>query len=254
VDVLHTCDSEFNVPCDHALEVCRELVRRQMGGRVRWYTYASVTPFPDELARTMREAGCVGINFGADSANAEMLRTYGRGHTKEDIAAALRLCRTYGITSMVDLLLGGPGETPATVSETIEFLKQASPDCAGAALGVRVYPGTRLADTVAAEGPLAANPNLRLREDPSLTALCRERGVTSDLLHPHFYISRELGDAPAELVSDIIGGDERFFEPVSEQSAENYNYNENLPLTAAIGDGARGAYWDILRKLKSSSS
>ncbi len=49
---------------------------------------------------------------------------------------------------------------------------------------------------------------------------------------------------------DLIGEDERFFKPMSEQSAANYNYNENQPLSEAIRKGARGAYWDILRRLR----
>jgi hypothetical protein len=58
----------------------------------------------------------------------------------------------------------------------------------------------------------------------------------------------------------LIAGDERFFEPAVEivpdagegPDASNYNYNENLPLTQAIANGARGAYWDILRRLRKS--
>jgi hypothetical protein len=80
-----------------------------------------------------------------------------------------------------------------------------------------------------------------------------------NLLKPTFYISSALGERPAELVRDLIAGDRRFFEPALEidsKTAEsddtaNYNYNENLLLTQAIGEGARGAYWDILRHLRS---
>jgi hypothetical protein len=57
----------------------------------------------------------------------------------------------------------------------------------------------------------------------------------------------------------LIAGDQRFFEPAVEVDpqndggdAANYNYNENLPLTQAIQQGARGAYWDILRKLRNA--
>ena len=251
VDVLHLCDSEFNIPYEHALAVCREFADRGLGRTVRWYTYASVVPFSDELAGAMREAGCVGINFGADSANAEMLATYGRKHRKEDIAAAVRLCRAHGIRVMIDLLLGGPGETQQTVRETIEFMKQTDPDCVGAALGVRLYPGTWLATQVAIEGPFSSNPNLR-RPDPSPSQdIDWDTGDVADLLLPPvFYISEELGGEPGQLVRDIIGGDERFFEPVAEQGVENYNYNENLPLVEAIRNGARGAYWDILRRMR----
>jgi len=41
-------------------------------------------------------------------------------------------------------------------------------------------------------------------------------GAGADLLAPAFYTTRQLGERPAELVRDIIGGDERFFAPVAE--------------------------------------
>jgi len=254
IDVLHLCDSEFNIPPDHALAVCRELIRRGLGDRVRWYTYASIIPFADELARAMREAGCIGINFGADSANAQMLSAYGRSHRKPDIAAAVRLCRQHGIRVMLDLLLGGPGETEATVGETIAFMKEIGPDCVGSALGVRVYPGTALARQVMAEGALSRNPNLR-RAGASASEHDHTADATAALLQPTFYISEALGENPAGLVKEIIAGDQRFFEPTEEQGMpENYNYNQNLLLIEAIKNGARGAYWDILQQMRNSAS
>ena len=50
IDHVHTCDSEFNIPADHALAVCREIVRRGLGGRLRWYAYCAPLPFTAELA------------------------------------------------------------------------------------------------------------------------------------------------------------------------------------------------------------
>lgn len=247
IDTLHLCDSEFNRPMSHALSVCREMAARRLGEKVRWYAYASITPFSAELAEAMRRAGCAGINFGADSSNEKMLRSYGRSHRKEDIASVVSLCRANGITVMLDLLFGGPGETAGTVRETIEFMKGISPDCVGAALGVRVYPGTEFARRVAAEIERGGDSSLRRLRDPELDEL----GVADgDLLRPAFYISRELGEQPARLVCDIIGGDKRFFEPMDEQATANYNYNDNQPLVDAIRNGARGAYWDILRKMR----
>jgi radical SAM superfamily enzyme YgiQ (UPF0313 family) len=249
VDVLHLCDSEFNIPPCHALAVCAELDRRGLGRRLRWYTYASVVPFTEELAGAMRRPGCAGINFGTDSASAEILSAYGRVHRRDDIASAVALCRRHGLRVMIDLLLGGPGETERTVRETIEFLKAVGPDCVGAALGVRIYPGTAIAARVAAEGAPDANPNLWRRKTSALPPAPGE-----DLLAPVFYISRGLGDRPAQLVRDVIGGDERFFAPVVEQTLENYNYNANQALIEAIRRGARGAYWDILRQMRSGSA
>jgi hypothetical protein len=143
---------------------------------------------------------------------------------------------------MIDLLLGGPGETPQTVAETISFIKSIAPDCAGASLGIRVYPGTGMVDALQREGPLDGNPGLR-----------RKYTGPIDLFQPTFYLSPALGPEPARLIKDLIAGDKRFFEPMAEQpdaEATDHNYNDNTDLVEAIRRGARGAYWDILRQLR----
>jgi radical SAM superfamily enzyme YgiQ (UPF0313 family) len=242
IDVLHTCDAEFNVPRSHALAVCAEMIRRSLGQKVRWYAYLAVTPFDAELAGAMRQAGCVGINFTGDSASETMLRTYRQPHRADDLATAVRLCRANGMKVMIDLLLGGPGETPQTAGETISFIKQVSPDCAGASLGIRVYPGTGMVDALQRQGPLDANPGLR-----------RKYPGPIDLFRPTFYISPALGREPARLIKDLIAGDQRFFEPMAEQpdaEATDHNYNDNTDLVEAIRQGAHGAYWDILHAKK----
>jgi len=246
VDVFHLCDSEFNVPPGHAREVGDELVRRRLGDRIRWYAYLAVVPFDAELARTMRRAGCAGINFTGDSACPAMLRAYRQPHRREDLASAVRLCRGEGIAVMIDMLLGGPGETPQTVDQSIRFLRRIDPDCAGAALGIRLYPGTAIAEMLAAEGPLEQNPAIRRRYEGPI-----------DLVRPTFYVSPALGDRPARLVRELIAGDPRFFEPADEEPeappvelGANYNYNANQALADAIAAGARGAYWDILRRMR----
>jgi radical SAM superfamily enzyme YgiQ (UPF0313 family) len=249
IDVLHVCDSEFNVSRNHALAVCVEFNRRALGDKIRWFTYMLPSPFDAELAEAMARAGCVGIDFTGDSACESILRTYRQQHTKEDLAEAVKLCRQNGIAIMIDLLLGGPGETPQTVRETIDFIKKIGPNCAGAALGMRVYPRTAMETILSRELRNGKESNIR-----------RKYSGPINLLQPTFYISESLGERPAELVRDLIAGDQRFFEPAIEvdvkasydDDAANYNYNENQLLAEAIQKGARGAYWDILRRLRNT--
>ena len=248
INVLHFCDSEFNVPRSHAYAVCEEFIKRSLGSKIRWYVYMSPTPFDADLAKAMAQAGCVGIDFTGDSGCESMLRAYRQQHSRDDLAVAVKLCRLNNIAVMIDLLLGGPGETPQTVRETIDFIKKINPDCAGAALGVRIYPHTAMEKIVTEQLRQADNSHIR-----------RKYGGPIDLFKPTFYISKALGERPAELVRDLIDSDKRFFEPAVEtdpgstesDDAANYNYNENLLLTQAIQKGARGAYWDILRQLRS---
>jgi radical SAM superfamily enzyme YgiQ (UPF0313 family) len=250
IDVLHICDSEFNVSRNHAFAVCEEFVRRKLGDRLKWYAYMAVIPFDAQLAAIMRKAGCVGIDFTGDSGCDVMLKAYHQRHTTRDLANAVRWCRENNITVMIDLIFGGPGETPASVRESIGFIKKINPDCAGAPLGVRVYPGTDMALITAAEGPMDSNPNIKRKYEGPV-----------DLFRPTFYISRLLGQNPARLIKDTIAGDKRFFEPIDETDmtltrgelveSTDHNYNDNSELVNAIKNGARGAYWHILHKLRS---
>jgi len=141
---------------------------------------------------------------------------------------------------MIDLLLGGPGETRETVRETIEFIKKVNPDCVGTTLGMRIYPDTAMEKIVIEE-----------LHNGNEAAIRRKYKGEINLLKPTFYISQTLGDNPAEYVKDLINGDLRFFEPAGEDTAD-YNYNDNSLLTKAIENGERGAYWHILHKIRTN--
>jgi len=240
IDVFHICDSEFNIPPEHAFAVCEEFIRTGLNKKIKWYAYLSTVPFNVALAKVMRKAGCVGINFTGDSASTKMLKTYRQIHLKNDIALAVKYCKQNNIKSMIALLLGGPGETVETVEKTINFIKSVNPDCAGAMLGVRIFSDTDMVQTVLAEGLLEKNPSIKKKYDGQV-----------DFLFPTFYISHLLGERPAQLVIELIGDDNRFFPPVEKISSEikDCNYSDNTHLVEAIKTGARGAYWDILKQI-----
>jgi len=79
----------------------------------------------------------------------------GRDFSAEQILQAVKWCREYDIAVMLDLLIGGPGESQHSANESVAMAKAAKPSCVGISLGVRIYPGTRLAAHVAAQGPMA---------------------------------------------------------------------------------------------------
>ncbi|MFO7904564.1 MAG: cobalamin-dependent protein [Pirellulaceae bacterium] len=228
IDCFHTCDSEFNVPISHAFAVCEALIDAGLGDRISWYAYATPSPFPPELGASMKRAGCVGIDFGVDSGCDRILTALQRHFDASCLASTANACRRYGIAFMYDLLLGGPNETRQTVAATIDQIKRVSPDCVGISLGVRIYGGTPLAKQL--------GPGI-------------QEGIVGDPngLQPYFYMSPKLGEDPEGLVRDLIGHDPRFFLPGGGDN-QDYNYNDNQLLERAIGDGYRGAYWDILRK------
>jgi len=233
IDHVHTCDSEFNLPEWHALEVCQEIVGRDLGDKLRWYAYCSPGPFSLELAKLMHCAGCVGINFGVDHGDEAMLKRLRRDFGPDDIMNAVRWCKEAGMAVMLDLLLGAPGETKESIVRTVELMRRAGPDRVGVALGVRVYPGTELAALVVQE---ESREGLVGGNDP---------------LKPLFFMEPRIAPFAFQLLDELVGDDGRFFFFDPSRPDRNYNYNANQRLVDAIGAGYRGAYWDILRRYES---
>jgi len=236
IENIHICDSEFNYPYEHAHAICREIIDRGLGSRLRWYAYCSAVPFDEELAQLFLQSGCAGVNFGVDSASDRMLKTLGRDYSSEDVARTAEICRRESLVFMYDLLLGGPGETRDSLKETIEAMKCMLPHRVGASLGVRVYPNTKLAKMILQQGPIETNLNLHGKRDRMFLA-------------PVFYLSSELGNDASQYLEALIGRDERFMFMAANASSNNYNYNANTVLVDAIRGGYRGAFWDILRRL-----
>jgi len=238
INYVHICDSEFNLPPEHAESVCQEIIKERVHTKLHWYAYCSPSPFSRKLAVLMHKAGCAGVDFGVDSGSDKMLKTLGRSFSSREIEETAKLCHRHGIVFMYDLLLGGPGEDKETLRDTIELMKRVGPDRVGITIGARVYPGTSLSSSILKQGPFEKNRHLH-GETPD-----------RDFFRPIFYLSSQLGDGIFPHVEKLVGDDERFFFPKDVGKSKNYNYNQNIALIEAIRKGHRGAYWDILRRMQ----
>jgi len=232
VSWLHLCDSEFNLPVKHAKEVCRAIIQGGLKDKIRWYCYCSPIPFDRELASLMKRAGCFGINFGVDSLCEEQLHRLGRTHSLEDIYQLIGLLRRERLNYMFDLLVGGPGESPTTVRTTIDRVKGHNVPLVGLATGVRVYPGTRLAKAIA--------------EGAVIGGLHPDKRQASH--QPLFYLSPLLGNDALALIDELVADDPRFLFLSAPTEKGSYNYVDDEVLCQLIEQGARGAYWDIIRR------
>ena len=240
ITVFHTCDCEFNWPHSHAFQVSRALIDSGLGNKIRWYAYCSPEYFSDELADVMRRAGCVGIDFGADHGDNNMLHRLGHRYNSDDLTRIRDICRRHDIICMYDLILGSPGETKKSIETAIRLMKKVKPDRVGVSLGVRLYPMTPLGRQIleTSKGTLSRNPSLfgALENNESF-------------LRPIYYCDIRSGEDVEDWLHSIVGDDPRFLLGRRTQANPDYNYNDNPDLTEAIKSGHRGAYWDILRRV-----
>lgn len=155
-------DSVFNVPLDHAKEVCREIAKRNLDISLNT---SGINPefFDEELLRLMEEAGFEEYSFAPDSASAHILKTLGKGFkNKESLINAAKIVKKSHVQVTWWFLLGHPNESKETVEETIEFIKEhvRETDLAFCSVGVRILPGTTLRTIAIEEGQIGEEDSL----------------------------------------------------------------------------------------------
>lgn len=116
---INIADDLFTAKKPHALAVCDEIIRR--GLSVKWVSFANVNTVDVSLLTRMREAGCTTVSFGLESGNVDILKTVKKGTRPAGMIAAVKACKEAGILATGSFIVGLPGETEATLAETMAF-------------------------------------------------------------------------------------------------------------------------------------
>lgn len=116
----------FTLDPEWVIELCLGIERS--GLRIKWSCNSRVDTLNGEMLRSMREAGCWLVSFGVESGSQEILDLMKKNITKEQVRAAVNLCKLEGILTSVYFVIGSPWESEATFQETVEFAKQIEPD------------------------------------------------------------------------------------------------------------------------------
>ena len=150
-----------------------------------------------ELLNAMRVAGFRTLGISAESASDPVLERLEKGFTASKVREVAERVEKAGIRTLWIFLVGGPGETPETLEETLEFaawrLKRG--DAVYTTVGLRIYPGTTLHRIAIAEGVVPSDASLL---DPTFyfspglqfeEAVLRLRRFAAD--HPRFMFSAD---------------------------------------------------------------
>lgn len=111
------CDNSFNCPKKHAEAICKEIIDR--GVKIRWSSGA-IKPIgiTKEFCRLLKASGCGYVGLSIETASEKMLLKMNRGFKMKDIREALDNLSNSDIPFGLSILIGAPGETPETISET----------------------------------------------------------------------------------------------------------------------------------------
>lgn len=126
VTTLSFLDDTFNVPKKRFKELLRMMIRNRYG--FRWNCFYRADHGDAECIELMAEAGCEGVFMGVESGSDKMLDIMNKTARQQDYWQSVPLLRQAGILTYASLIVGFPGETEATVAETVRFLEEVRPD------------------------------------------------------------------------------------------------------------------------------
>jgi len=131
-------DDTFPVSKERTLKICKLLKER--GIKLTWSCNARVnTDF--QTLKAMKEAGCRLMCVGFETPVQEVLDNVHKRTNREIQIEFMKNARKAGILVHGCFILGLPGDTKETISETIEFTKELNPDTIQI-YPMMVYPGT----------------------------------------------------------------------------------------------------------------
>jgi anaerobic magnesium-protoporphyrin IX monomethyl ester cyclase len=136
---VHMYADLFTVNRAQVVELCRLII--ESGLKVRWTCNSRVDYVDEEMLRLMGQAGCWYISWGIESANEQILKSIRKGYRRGHVIQALRWAKAAGINNWGYFIIGLPGETEASIQETIAYAKGLPLDIALFHIAAP-YPGT----------------------------------------------------------------------------------------------------------------
>jgi anaerobic magnesium-protoporphyrin IX monomethyl ester cyclase len=181
---LTFCDQQFNIPPGHALDICREIVRRRLD--VRWSAWFNVhrAALPEELLVWLQRAGCRLLSFSPDHVDDRMLRGLDKNFRASDLDRTVDLARRHDVDVEYSFFLNAPGEDLRSLAEILVFLGRAR---------LRLGPRLRLFTLLLLQ-PIRIYPHTPIHD------LALRNGLVDpaeDLIEGRFYNPRPLDRAVA---------------------------------------------------------
>jgi anaerobic magnesium-protoporphyrin IX monomethyl ester cyclase len=134
-------DDTFTLRKKLVLDVCREIIRREM--QITWAAISRVDTVDDEILLWMRKAGCIQISYGVESADSKIRSFLNKKTGAAQIRRAFELTARYGIMTRAYFIYGCPGESWETIKKNMEMIRDIKPLSAIFYI-LDIFPGTKL--------------------------------------------------------------------------------------------------------------
>jgi radical SAM superfamily enzyme YgiQ (UPF0313 family) len=158
VDYVFFTDSVFNISNHFNVELARKMIASKLP--MHWGAYFSPHNLTLENLHLFADSGLTHIEFGTESLSDTTLKKYGKHFDVEEVVRVSDYCNQAGVYFCHFMIIGGYGETEATINESFENSKLIENTVFFPFIGMRIYPGTKLQQIAIEEGIIHKNDDL----------------------------------------------------------------------------------------------
>ncbi|MBT6177562.1 MAG: radical SAM protein [Deltaproteobacteria bacterium] len=113
---VYVRDAMINGNIEHACAWMEKLVAANL--KIPWAAFMTAKPAPEKLIALAAKSGCKHVQIGVETLSQTLRKDNGKAISNAHNIRVIELCHRYGIEVTAHLVLGLPGETEETLSET----------------------------------------------------------------------------------------------------------------------------------------
>jgi radical SAM superfamily enzyme YgiQ (UPF0313 family) len=113
-------DDTFTADQKHVIDICDEFQKNRLN--IPWSAMCDAIITNDKMLHAMKKAGCIGVKFGVESADPEILKRMNKPLQLERLEHLLKTCRSLKIKTHLMVSFGHMGETKETIEKTISYM------------------------------------------------------------------------------------------------------------------------------------
>ncbi len=125
ISFFYFSDDTFTIKKNRVIEICKKILERNL--RITWVAISRVNIVDEEILYWMRRAGCIQISYGVESGSETIRNLLSKNIKTNQIKKAFALTIRYGILARAYFIYGSPGESWATIKETMDLIHDIKP-------------------------------------------------------------------------------------------------------------------------------
>jgi len=125
ISFFYFSDDTFTIKKNRVIEICKKILERNL--RITWVAISRVNIVDEEILYWMRRAGCIQISYGVESGSETIRNLLCKNIKTNQIKKAFALTIRYGILARAYFIYGSPGESWATIKETMDLIHEIKP-------------------------------------------------------------------------------------------------------------------------------